>query len=113
MIVLITGSKNPKDNQYIIIGWNDLGMHCANKDFSKIVILPPYNNFTAHLIKRGTATSFPQIVIEGFHVEYSIPGNTYSIEKTNFWSYEVQIFGVNLPDIIGITDKGLTRQMDI
>lgn len=113
LIIFLSGSSSPKDNEYIIIGWNDLGMHCANKDFSKIVILPPYNNFTAHLIKRGTATSLPQIITDGFHVEYSIPGNTYSVGKTNFWSYEDQIFGVNLPDNIGLTGKGLTGQMDI
>jgi hypothetical protein len=36
--------------QYILIGWNDLGMHCANKDFSKIAVLPPFNNVYAQLI---------------------------------------------------------------
>jgi len=112
-IFLVSGSGSPKDNEYIVIGWNDLGMHCANKDFSKLVILPPYNNFTAHLIKRGTTTSLPQIVTNGFRVEYSIPGNTYSVGKTNFWSYEDQIFGVNLPDNIGLTGNGLSGEMVI
>ena len=38
--------------QYIVLGWNDLGMHCANKDFSKIAVLPPYNNLQAQIIKK-------------------------------------------------------------
>jgi len=25
------GSKAPATDTYIVIGWNDLGMHCANK----------------------------------------------------------------------------------
>ena len=35
-------------DDYIVLAWNDLGMHCANDDFSDIVILPPYNNFNPH-----------------------------------------------------------------
>jgi hypothetical protein len=34
-------------DEYVVLSWNDLGMHCANKDFSNIVILPPYNNLKA------------------------------------------------------------------
>jgi len=37
---------------YVLLGWNDLGMHCANKDFSRIAILPPYNNIYAQLIMK-------------------------------------------------------------
>ena len=111
--ILMGGSSGVKDNQYIVIGWNDLGMHCSNKDFSKIAVLPPYNNFIAHVIRRGNETTLPQLVTEGFRVEYSIPGNTYSVGKTNFWDYESQLFGVNLPENIGLTGKGMSGDMDI
>ena len=100
-----------KTSEYVIIGWNDLGMHCANKNFQKIVVLPPYNNVTAQVIKKGNGSTLPEIITTGVHVSYEIPGNTYSIGKTNFWSYEDQIFGVNLPDNIGLTGAGLSGQM--
>ncbi len=45
-----------------------------------------------------------------FHT-YEIPGNTYSVGKTNFWNYEFELFGVNLPDNIGLTNVGLTGNM--
>nr|NQU88908.1 hypothetical protein [Bacteroidota bacterium] len=112
-LLLISGSNGPKDDQFIIIGWNDLGMHCANKDFSKLVVLPPYNNLITHLIKKGDANTMPQVITTDFSVSYEIPGNTYSVGKTNFWDYEDQLFGVNLPDNIGLTGAGLTGEMEI
>lgn len=105
------GDPPAKDSQYIIIGWNDLGMHCANKDFQNICVLPPYNNVTAQVIKKGNSATLPEVITSGFNVTYEIPGNTYSVGKTNFWSYEDQIFGVNLPDNIGLTGSGLSGQM--
>jgi hypothetical protein len=109
LILLLATSLQAQ--QHIIIGWNDLGMHCSNKDFSKLVVLPPYNNVHAQVIQVGDATHVPVVVTAGFHVTYEIPGNTYSVGKTNFWSYEDQIFGVNLPDNVGLTGNGLTGLM--
>lgn len=96
---------------YIVIGWNDLGMHCSNKDFSTLVVLPPYNNIRAQVIRIGDANNLPEVLTTGFQVTYEIPGNTYSVGKTNFWDYEDQLFGVNLPPNIGLTGEGLTGEM--
>ena len=30
-------------DQYVVLTWNDLGMHCYNRDFSDLGVLPPYN----------------------------------------------------------------------
>jgi len=98
-------------DEFIVISWNDLGMHCSNKDFSKIAVLPPYNNIRAQVIKKGTATTLPQIVTTGYNVQYSIPGNTYSVGKTNFWAYSQQLFGVTLSPNVGLTGVGLTGTM--
>ena len=110
-VILMSFLAPPPTGDYIIIGWNDLGMHCANKDFDSIVILPPYNNVKAQAIQRGTATQLPQLLDEGYTVNYSIPGNTYSIGKTNFWTYDSVLFGVNLPDNIGLAGTGLSGSM--
>jgi hypothetical protein len=111
--VLLMGFLSPPtpDGDYIVIGWNDLGMHCANKDFDSIVILPPYNNVKAQAIVRGNATELPQLLDEGYSIHYSIPGNTYSVGKTNFWTYDSLLFGVNLPDNIGLAGNGLNGTM--
>ncbi len=108
-VLLLISSSVARD--HIIIGWNDLGMHCSNLDFSKFVVLPPYNNVRAQAIEVGDASNPPQVVTTGFHVTYEIPGNTYSVGKTNFWDYEDVIFGVSLPPNIGLTGSGLTGLM--
>ena len=101
-----------KDDQYLVIGWNDLGMHFANKDFSKVVVLPPYNNLMAQIIKLGSESTSPEVMTNGFSITYEIPGNTYSVGKTNFWDYEYDLFGVELPDNIGLTGAGLSGEME-
>ncbi len=98
---------------YVLLGWNDLGMHCANKDFSNIAVVPPYNNIYAQLIKKAPGQA-PQIVSANVKIEYSIPENTYSVGKTNFWTYAQQLFNLTqpLPDNIGLMGKGLTGILD-
>lgn len=99
--------------EYVLLGWNDLGMHCSNKDFSKVVVLPPYNNVSAQLILKIPG-GYPEVVSSGYTVEYSIPNNTYSVGKTNFWTYAQQLFNLPspLPENIGLTGKGLTGILD-
>ena len=97
---------------YVLLSWNDLGMHCMNKLHANMSILPPFNNVDAQLIQKGSAGINPVVITGGFSIEYSIPGNTYSVGKTDFWSYDVPLFGVNLPDNIGLTGKGLTGTLD-
>jgi hypothetical protein len=48
-------------------------------------------------------------------VSYVFTDNTYSVGKTNFWTYAQQIFGLQnpLPDNIGLKGKGLTGSMDL
>jgi len=65
-----------------VLGYNELGMHCMNQDFSELMLLPPYNNLRAQVILRGEE---PQLLTSGVTVSYSVPGNTTSADKTNFW----------------------------
>ncbi|MEJ2056151.1 MAG: cytochrome c, partial [Calditrichaceae bacterium] len=43
---------NVKKDEYILLVWNDLGMHCISDNDSLFVILPPANTLEAQLIKR-------------------------------------------------------------
>jgi hypothetical protein len=113
---VLGGSASPNAaaalGDYVLLGWNDLGMHCMNQNHAKLSVLPPYNNQYAQLIKRGSAGVKPQVVTTGFTVNYSIPGNTYSVGKTDFWTYSQALFGVTLPPNVGLTGKGLSGLMD-
>ena len=97
------------DREYVVLGWNDLGMHCYNRDFQDLAVLPPYNNLWAQVIRRGDP---PQIITDTVTVEYAFPDNTYSAGKSNFWQYAQQLFGVDLPLNVGLTGKGMAGEMD-
>lgn len=93
---------------YQVIAYNDLGMHCMNEDFSELCILPPFNTMRVQVIKRGNN---PDVMDGDFNVTYSIPGNTISTTKTNFWDFAPMLFGVQLPPNIGLTSHGLAGTM--
>lgn len=119
----------PQTPKYVVLAWNNLGMHCYDPDFSNLGILPPYNTLVAQVIKVGDASKTPpvkpEIFTTGVTVEYSFPDNTYSVngpgvppgrpDKSNFWEYAQTLF--NLPEPltpnIGLTDKGLSGTMDL
>lgn len=93
----------------VVFGYNDLGMHCINQDFSELCVLPPANTLRAQVIDRSGED--PRIVTSGIDVSYSIPGNTTSANKTNFWKYVLPLFGVSLPNDMGLFGFGLSGTM--
>lgn len=89
-------------SEYVVFAWNDLGMHCLNPSYDKAVILPPYNDLFAQVVRRGAT---PQVVTSGITVEYRVINNTYSSGKKDFgqfWQYSQKLFGGTPP-----VDKGL------
>jgi len=111
-VLIPTGVKSQnistKANSYVLIAWNDLGMHCANKYFNNFCVLPPYNNQHAQLVLVGDVSNSPQVLTTGYHTTYEIPGNTYSVGKTDFWTYVNSLFGASLANNVGLTGVGLT-----
>jgi hypothetical protein len=107
---IATGSFSAQAAEYIVVSWNDLGMHCYNRNFQDLSVLPPYNNLWAQVIKPGNP---PRIITSGITVTYSLPENTYSAGKSNFWDYAKALFGVDLLPNIGLTGKGLSGTMDL
>jgi hypothetical protein len=100
----------PQADQYIVLAWNDLGMHCYNRNFADLVVLPPFNTLWAQVILVGDP---PQVITTGITVEYSFADNTYSVGKTNFWDYDQALFGVDLPVNVGLAGFGLSGQMAV
>ncbi len=92
---------------YVLLSWNDLGMHCMNRLHANFSVLPPYNNLDAQLVRRGDATHLPVIDTTAV-ITYSFPGNTTSVTKTDFWTCAPALFGVTLPPDVGLTGLGLT-----
>lgn len=105
----VKGTPAEPDPQYVVLAWNDLGMHCYNRDFQDLAVLPPFNTLWAQVIRVGDP---PQIITDGVEVTYAFADNTYSVGKSNFWQYDLPLFGVDLPPNVGLTGKGLSGKMD-
>jgi hypothetical protein len=80
----VTSGASVSASDYVVIGWNDLGMHCINPSFKSLAILPPNNNLWVQVIKRGDPPTLITDPNFGLTVEYSIPGNTQVEGKTDF-----------------------------
>jgi len=70
------GGSNPPppttNGQFVVFAWNDLGMHCLNPTYDEAVILPPYNNLFAQIVKKGNP---PQIVTSGVSLGLFLPNS--------------------------------------
>jgi len=115
-ILEVVINPSPLTGSYQVFGFNDLGMHCYDPDFSVFSILPLYNVLHAQVIQKGT---IPEIVGPTVNVTYkgmddangSI--NTTSIGKTNFWDYVLALYGGNPPldeGLMGAKMPGLINQ---
>jgi hypothetical protein len=94
---------------YTLVGWNNLGMHCMDSDYSVFSILPPYNTIYAQLIDRNGRLVRNPFGIEVTYEAVRDPDgsiNSTSIGKTNFWQFVSALFGA-APAI----DVGLTGSM--
>jgi hypothetical protein len=103
------GTPPPVLGALAVLAYNDLGMHCDNRDFSEIMVLPPFNNLRAQVIRRTGPR--PQLVTSGISVRFSIPGNTRSADKTNFWDFVVALFGRAVPPNVGLTGTRMAGAM--
>jgi hypothetical protein len=103
-------SPPPDVVEFVLLGWNDLGMHCYDLDYSDMAVLPPYNTLWAQVIRRGDP---PELVTAGITVSYSFQDNTRSDNKTNFWEFDQDLFGVDLAPNVGLAGKGLAGEMDL
>ncbi len=89
-----------RDAEYVILPWNDLGMHCISDSDPWFVILPPANTLWAQLIRRGP---LPEVVTEGVTLSYQVePGFEHPERHVEFWSHVKSNFGADLTPPTGL-----------
>lgn len=102
-------ARSPLANDYVVFAYNELGMHCMQQDFSQMMILPPYNNLRAQVIRRGES---PDIMSPSdVAVTYELASNTHSADKCNFWTYSKGLLGNAVPPDVGLAGQGLAGTM--
>ncbi len=91
--------------QWTLIGWNNLGMHCMDDDYSVFTILPPYNTVDAQLINaQGKLVIVSSRVDLTYEAVADLDGsiNRTSVGKSNFWDFALASYGAGVP-----ADSGL------
>ena len=102
---------DPDKDEYVLLVWNDLGMHCISDNEKYFSFLPPANTLNAQLFRRGPQ---PSLVTRGVTLAYEVEeGFRNPAAHSAFWDYDIQIFGVDLPEGTGLMGKGVTGTMDL
>ena len=102
-------TQPPAADTATVLAANDLGMHCMDREFSVFSILPPFNVVNAQVLLRdsnGRPYVADDTEVEVFYDDVADASgsiNSYSIGKTDFWSYANALFGVTLPEGQGLT----------
>ncbi|WGS88258.1 hypothetical protein [Methylomonas sp. UP202] len=107
--VAVTVLNATVSGEYSLMAWNDLGMHCMDgTDFSVFSILPPYNTLHAQLKnKSGKLVSTNVTLTYQAVADTSGSINTSSADKTNFWSWVDDLFGLSPAENVGVNLDGL------
>lgn len=94
---------------YQVLGWNNLGMHCMDSDYSVFSILPPYNTIQAQLIVGGHLVTASNSYSVTYQAVADPDGsfNSTAIGKGNFYQFDSLIYGVDLPPDMGLAGWAL------
>lgn len=94
-VVAIAPALRAANNQ--IMGWNNLGMHCMDSDYSVFSILPPYNTIEAQLIVAGRLVTNGS----GYTVTYQAVAdpdgsfNSTAMGKGNYYTFAGLLYGAS------------------
>src|SRR3974377_2236773 len=81
-----------------ILGWNNLGMHCMDSDYSVFSVLPPYNTIESQLIVGGLLVTNGS----GYTVTYQAMAdpsgsfNSTAMGKGNYYAFAKALYGATL-----------------
>lgn len=101
---------DPVNDKFVLLAWNDLGMHCISDNEKYFSFLPPANTLNAQLFKRGKK---PEVLNTGYKIEYEVEkGFEHPENNSLFWEYDKQLFGVDLEPGTGLAGKKVKGEMD-
>jgi len=108
----VPAAGNAVRTAWTLVGWNNLGMHCMDADYSVFSILPPFNTIHAQLIDpsgllvtnpsaRGVTVSYQGVADPALSI------NRTSAGKTNFWDWVKPLYGAAVPVDMGLAGHGM------
>jgi len=102
---------DPEVSEYVLLAWNNLGMHSISDADGSFSLMPPANDLFAQLIRRGPT---PEVVTEGVDIIFRVePGFEKPALQVAFWKDLPSLFGRNLPENVGLSRQGLSGFMQL
>jgi hypothetical protein len=102
---------DPEQSGYVLLAWNNLGMHSISDADGAFSLMPPANDLFAQLIKRGPT---PQVITEGVDIVFRVEaGFEKPARQVDFWQHLPALFGRRLPENIGLSGQGLSGNMQL
>ncbi len=102
---------NSDEDEYVLLAWNSLGMHCISDSDPYWILLPPANDLYAQLFRRGDP---PEVVTDNVVITYRVePGFESPAKHVRFWEFAESLVGAKLQPGIGLGGKGVTGEMDL
>ena len=96
---------DPQKDEYVLLAWNDLGMHCTSDCDEAFSFLPPANTLEAQLVKRGDP---PEILTQGIEITYQVEaGHRNPASQVPFWEFSKSVYGTRLEKNTGLAGMGL------
>ena len=98
------------NGRWTLVGWNNLGMHCMDDDYSVFSILPPYNTVNAQLIdSTGTLVKSGTAYTVTYEAMADPDGsiNRTSTGKSNFWDFAPGTYGALLAADSGLAGNAM------
>lgn len=94
-------------DDYVLLAWNNLGMHCLSDSARYWILLPPANDLYAQLIRRG---EYPQIITDGVTIHYRVEkGFENPSAHVRLWKFAKSLFGKELPLNVGVSGNPVTN----
>ncbi len=102
---------NKETSEYVLLAWNDLGMHCISDSDPYWILLPPANDLFAQLVKRGDS---PEIITEGVELTFTVEdGFKYPERHVRFWEFADKLLGANLKPGVGVGGQKVSGTMKL
>jgi mono/diheme cytochrome c family protein len=94
------------EDEYVLLAWNNLGMHCISDSDPFWILLPPANDLFAQLVRKGQR---PEIITEGVELHYRVEkGFENPAGHVRFWEFSESLLGKPLPKNIGVSGNPVT-----
>jgi cytochrome bd-type quinol oxidase subunit 1 len=102
--------ERQEPGEYVLLAWNDLGMHCISDCEDRFLILPPANTLEALLIHRA---DHPTRVTEGVTLSYAVDEkHRKPSQHVAFWDHSQALLGRSIEPDVGVHGLGLVGELE-